>query len=66
VSKFYPILCPIAQESSLGRKGWILGENRVSRDLLPDIVQSSRTMYVPAGQYMAQSGNVWSSQIMSD
>jgi hypothetical protein len=29
VSKFHPSWCPIAQESNLGRKGQILGENRV-------------------------------------
>jgi hypothetical protein len=36
---FYLIWCPIAQESSLGRKRWILGENSISRDLLPDNVR---------------------------
>jgi hypothetical protein len=38
MSKFHPIWCSIAQESSLGRKGRILGENHVSRDLLVDNV----------------------------
>jgi hypothetical protein len=40
VFKFHPIWCHIAQESSLERKGWILGENCVFGDLLPDIVWS--------------------------
>jgi hypothetical protein len=44
VSKFHLIYSTIAQESNLGRKGRILGETRVSRDLLPDIVWSYRTM----------------------
>jgi hypothetical protein len=39
VSNFYPIWCHIAQESSLGRKGQILGENHVFRDLLSDNVR---------------------------
>jgi hypothetical protein len=33
MSKCYLIWCPIAQESSLGRNGRILGDNRVSKDL---------------------------------
>jgi hypothetical protein len=44
VSKFHTIWCPIAQESSLGRTGRILGENRVSRDLPADNVRSQQTM----------------------
>jgi hypothetical protein len=39
VSKFHLIWCPIAEEPSLGRKRRILGENCVSRDLLPDNVR---------------------------
>jgi hypothetical protein len=39
VSKFHPIWCPIAEEPSLGRQQRILGENCVSRDLLPDNVR---------------------------
>jgi hypothetical protein len=49
VSKFHLIWCPVAQESRLGRKEQILGENHVSRDLLSDIVWPSRTMYYSAG-----------------
>jgi hypothetical protein len=44
VFKFHPIWCPIDQESSMERKGPILEENSVSRDLLPDIVWSYQTM----------------------
>jgi hypothetical protein len=29
MSKFHSIWCPMAQESSLGRKGRTLGENRI-------------------------------------
>jgi hypothetical protein len=43
VSKFYPIWCHIAQESKLGRKRWILGKNRVSRDPQSDKVRLYRT-----------------------
>jgi hypothetical protein len=45
VSKFHLIWCPIAQESSLGRKGRIMGENHVSRYLPADNVRSHRTMF---------------------
>jgi hypothetical protein len=44
VSKFHPICLPIAQESSLGRKGWIFGEVHVLIDLPGDKVRSHRTM----------------------
>jgi hypothetical protein len=38
LSKFYPIWMPIAQESSLERKGRILGEVCVSKKPQPDFV----------------------------
>jgi hypothetical protein len=44
VSKFYPIWCPITQESNLGRKGKYLVEICVFRDLPVDNVQSHRTI----------------------
>jgi hypothetical protein len=47
VSKFHSIWCPIAQESRLKRKGWILWENRVSRYLIPDKVRNSHTLSGP-------------------
>jgi hypothetical protein len=50
VSKFHPIWCHIAQESSLGRKGWILVKNHVFRDLLSDNVGFYDTMSKTPGQ----------------
>jgi hypothetical protein len=44
MSKFHPVWGRIAQESNLGRKGWILGENHVSRDLPADNVWSQWIM----------------------
>jgi hypothetical protein len=44
VSKFHPVWWLIAQESSLGRKGQILRENHVFRDLPVDNVRSYWTM----------------------
>jgi hypothetical protein len=43
MSKFHLIWCPIAQESRLGRKGHILGKNRVSRDPQSDKVRLYQT-----------------------
>jgi hypothetical protein len=44
LSKFLPIWRPIAQESSLERKGWILDEVRVSRNPQTDFVRPYRTL----------------------
>jgi hypothetical protein len=53
VSKFHLIWCPISQESRLKRKGQILGENHVSRDLRPDKVWLYQTKFKIPGHCLA-------------